>query len=346
MSLSRTKRLHVIIHGGMHKTGTTSFQYTLAANRQALLREGICYPSISEAHHRILNVRRADWQPVSCSSALDEARQMGAGTLILSSEVVSVLSFQQLQRLSACFSEHDLTYLFCFRHWTNFFASRWAQNCTRRDSQTFSSYVNMITHSMHEHPDYRYDLIMDRAVSLGNCNVMAISYDNAITADGSTVPAILRAAGLPKQLINLLVSKRVDLNARPDPKVVELCRLFNGIIADREKLPQDDLCRSIGEHRQCCGSFDLVSEVAALEPSLRNKLFAILEKYPLKVIVPPDFGSVRHCLSLAHGHRFINRLEERIFPDKEFSQLSYRDLEWQQFRELAAEARLCGALPR
>jgi hypothetical protein len=35
----------LVIHVGPHKTGTTSVQSTLHANRQALLRQGVLYPS-------------------------------------------------------------------------------------------------------------------------------------------------------------------------------------------------------------------------------------------------------------------------------------------------------------
>ena len=333
---SSRDRLHIVIHGGMHKTGTTSLQYLFATNRAALLKEGICYPSFQETHHRIVNMRRPDWDPSLCLNALDEARQSGARKLVLSSEVVSILSAQQLRKLSACFSAHDLTYVFCFRHWHPFFRSRWTQNCARRDSQTFRSYVETVIEPDLGHPDYRYDLIMDRAVSTGN-SVVALSYDNAIAADGSIVPAVLRAAGFPDHLISRLAAQPALLNSRGEPGLLEICRLLNGIIAERRQLPQDDLCRSVAQHRQCRAGFDLLPKIRAAAPDIRSRMTAAITSFPMKVMQPPDVSAVMNSLWESHGHRFANAECARIFPDPDTCDFSYRDLSWQRFRDVLGE---------
>ena len=42
----------VLVHIGMHKTGTTALQSVLAARRNELPAHGVVYPGLREAHHR------------------------------------------------------------------------------------------------------------------------------------------------------------------------------------------------------------------------------------------------------------------------------------------------------
>ena len=49
--------MRVIIHAGIHRTGTTSLQRCLAGNRAALAARGFCYPG-TEVHHQSLAMAR------------------------------------------------------------------------------------------------------------------------------------------------------------------------------------------------------------------------------------------------------------------------------------------------
>ncbi len=328
-----TGPLRIIVHGGMHKTGTTSLQHLLAANRNALLKEGICYPDVEETHHQMLNVKRADWVPDTCLECLDQARQMGAETVIFSSEVVSTLSVKQFRTLTASLSHQDLTYLFCFRHWWDYFPSRWSQNCSRRDTQTFDSYVQAVAHCDSEHPDYRFDLVLDRAVSSGNCRVAAVSYDTAMATEGSVLPELLRAAGLREAAVKLLDSRQIRDNARHDGTVIELCRLFNGLVADRNGWPQDDLFRSVAEYRRCLQMFDLVPAIAALGDAVRDEMVAIVADHGFKKASLPDVRHLELALLNGYGSLFTNKAAGRIFPVRRPDNKSYSQLVWQDFRD-------------
>ncbi len=58
------RRLEVFIHGGMHKTGTTSFQTFMDARRDELLAAGVFYPPGANAQHGLLLYSpRPDWNP-------------------------------------------------------------------------------------------------------------------------------------------------------------------------------------------------------------------------------------------------------------------------------------------
>ena len=64
-----------------------------------------------------------------------------------------------------------------FRHWVDYLPSRYAQNCMRRDSQTFDEYLAALQ-SCEGHPDLRFDLVLDRMLATG-ASVRAENYFKA-----------------------------------------------------------------------------------------------------------------------------------------------------------------------
>src|SRR5262249_33765085 len=155
--------------------------------------------------------------------------------------------------------------------WSSFLPSRWAQN-SRRDTQTFDAYTRMISARASRHIDLRYDLVLAHASAHEGCNITAVSFDNAVMKHGSVIPSLLEAMEIPNDLVATLASWQRKLNQRGDWILIELSRLLNGILADRWKLPQDDRCRSLGEHRRCDVFFDLYHRIAALDPAVKESL--------------------------------------------------------------------------
>ena len=161
------RRLRIIVHGGMHKTGTKSLQHLLAENRRRLADEGIYYPPSPEVNHApYVSVKEKAWEPGICLRLLQEAERGRYDTVIMSCESVSTFSAEQFQKLHACFAGHHVKYVFCFRHWSGFFPSRWAQNA-RRDTQTFEAYTRAVTSPGSRHIDYRHDLVLAYAERCG-----------------------------------------------------------------------------------------------------------------------------------------------------------------------------------
>jgi hypothetical protein len=276
-----------------------------------------------------LNAKVVSWRPDSC---IEQARQCGADTLILSSEAVSTQSREQFRTLADCFSTHDLTYLFCFRLWGGYLRSRWSQNCRRRDSQNFADYVHTVAHTYPEHADFRFDRLLDRVASSGARQVKAVSYDNAIAEVGSVVPVLLRVMELSQTLIACLTPTLVWDNAGEEPMLVEATRLFNGIIADRMNLQQDDLCRSVAEHRGCRGFFDVLPQIASLENNMLQRVFSTISDREIKTMSLPDTHDAYAALTSGHGHRFCNLADGQIFAVQTAVKHDYSDLSWQDFR--------------
>jgi len=77
----------LVIHAGIHRTGTTSLQRTLARNRGALLAQGVAYPG-EEASHQPLawSLLRRQSGPGEVLGIVEAARAAGAARVILSGE--------------------------------------------------------------------------------------------------------------------------------------------------------------------------------------------------------------------------------------------------------------------
>ncbi|SDY47533.1 hypothetical protein SAMN05444004_101531 [Jannaschia faecimaris] len=117
----------LIVHAGIHKTGTTTLQKTLHANRTALQRQGILYPETgllakpnTWGHHDLAYaLRNADRGRDIWTALRAEADGTGQGTVVVSSEELSLLPFPRLpgmapyKIIAECFSGWDIT-LLCY----------------------------------------------------------------------------------------------------------------------------------------------------------------------------------------------------------------------------------------
>jgi len=79
--------MQLLVHIGLHKTGSTYLQYLLNGNHAALARAGFWYapqPGYPAHHHAAWRLLAGDGAPLAAMIA--DARQAGCHTLILSSE--------------------------------------------------------------------------------------------------------------------------------------------------------------------------------------------------------------------------------------------------------------------
>lgn len=318
--------MRVVIHGGMHKTGTTAVQDVLARHHAELAAEGVCYPDCGASHHaRWLNVKLSDWSPQPIFDAIEQARREKAELLLLSAESVSTLSGDQFRKLTECFSGHDLKYIFSFRNWLSYLPSRYQQYCKRRDSQTFSEYVHSVASSLHV--DHRYDLVLSRALASGTCTVAAISYDDAMRTDGNIVRTVLGLAGVREAVASELTSRSGKLNVSEPWQRVEQMRLLNGIAADRLCLPQDDLCRSMLEQRPPEGFFDFGRKLKGLPPQILSELGSVVENYSTVLAFKPaeSFVEAEQRLLDQFADHFANACDDRLFPPSEPVEVMFAD---------------------
>lgn len=321
-----TRKLRVVIHGGPHKSGTTSFQTLMDASRGRLLDAGVFYPDGPKGQHAvILNTKRPSWEDGGLRGAVDAARAAGAHTLLMSAEVVCSIGVAGFRRLAESLADCDLAFLFVFRHWSTFLPSRWAQNCKRRDSQPFGTYVER-TLSWEEHIDHRFDLVLRHCQDGARAPIVALSFDRAVAEHGSVVPALVDALSLPGFLKE--AADGAWVNATPDRDVIELVRLLNGAVADRLGLPQDELFACRGEFRQCEPVFDASVALRPLPAAQREELIDLGRRTRTELTFDADWRPPAAERLDDFADLFVNAPDGAIFPGRPARTETYWALEW------------------
>jgi hypothetical protein len=111
--------MRVVIHAGIHRTGTTSLQRCLAQNREALVARGFCYPG-TEVHHQSLAwaLKRGQAGAADVEALLGEVPE--GATAILSGEDFSI--HEDLGWLAPVAVRHEVRAVLYLRrqdHWLN-----------------------------------------------------------------------------------------------------------------------------------------------------------------------------------------------------------------------------------
>ncbi|NHK28330.1 hypothetical protein FF098_010480 [Parvularcula flava] len=316
--------MKVIIHGGTHKTGTTSLQSALKKHRLRLLDSGIWYPRDGEQQsHFLLNVKRQGWNDTALKKTIAAVRRKGAHTMILSMEGVSTFSEDYFRRLTASLEGCELAYVFTFRHWSQYLPSRWRQYLRRRDSQTLRQYLDRIVQD--DHIDCRPDRILDNALGSGNCAVKAVSYDHAVADDGSVLRPLYAAFGFGEDLQQALLSEEPWLHQSTETEPFEIFRLINGVIADMLGLPQDDNYHAVLQGRVIDVPFILGRQKLPVEIISRAREIIPAQDEHL------HFGEgwqISERLS-RFRHLFTNIGDRPIFPDVPVTDLTCNPAQWQ-----------------
>lgn len=327
--------MHIVLHGGMHKTGTTTLQQFLAEHRAELLQTGFCYPGEDTHHGFAFNFRQIPGLSADCVALVEAAELAGAHTLVLSGEVISTLREDQYNRLRQSLAGHELHFVFCFRHWTSYLPSRWAQYCSRRDSMTLDEYL-VATGPHCNFVDRRFDLVLERALAHGR--VTAVSYDNAMASDSSALPATLRAIGLPEALVEQGASFTTRHNARSNWEFTEVVRLLNGAIAKRRGLPGDELFATLAQSRPFCILFDYAHPISQLPEVLQNQMQKIVHAHRVTRIIGSEGTlAIETRLNEHYGSLFTNRVDGRIFPTDLSVRTATCDLTAERFQSLYSE---------
>jgi hypothetical protein len=299
--------MRIVIHGGMFKTGTTSLQQQLHANRKLLAEEGVVYPPTDIGQHSyILNARNPNWDANQLRLIAIEASQTKADILLFSGEAVSALSQQQFNRLTACFKGWPVEYVFCFRHWSSYLPSRWTQNCLRRDSQTFEEYLENVRNPNLMHFDARFDLILTRAAKSGADAVRAVSWDWAVVEHQNAGYEVLKSVGLANSLIEKVLQNTIWSNTRPSILTTEVCRVLNGLLDYVHNRKHDELFWAYAIHAECERFHDINQRLESLDKQLIHTIQNKIIESGLTKSILPAFENLEKKLLDEHGTLFVN----------------------------------------
>jgi hypothetical protein len=268
--------MQIYIHIGMHKTGTTSIQQTLRNNTEELKKLG--YLAFVNPHEMWV-LTEEDFDPIWLRQQVEITKRDELKAIIFSAEFISILNSQQLNRLISVFEGNEIILVSCFRHWVSFLPSRWAQNCSRRDTQSFSTYLENLRVHADVHIDARFDLVVQRMIATNVKDIRIISYDNAILTD-SLLSTCLFAFDLPEAFVNSVQKEGDRYNVSKSVETTELIRLFNGVHSLQHSLEANALFLGLGQIVSFGVLYDFSRKIAGFlnnNNELKTELLSLLK---------------------------------------------------------------------
>ncbi len=127
----------IYLHIGTHKTGTTTLQYFLSSNREALAQQGILYPKsglieaqVYSGSHKLgwcLLKKRGESELTPWHDLKEEIRTSRLQKVIISTESFSLLSPDSILKVKEFLGGHQVYIIIYFRNYKDYFRSRYAQ---------------------------------------------------------------------------------------------------------------------------------------------------------------------------------------------------------------------------
>ena len=162
----------ILLHVGMHKTGTTAVQGILANLRSQLRQLGLDYPTQDPGHHlpaRAVLELRAPWRGVAPDPRVwdDFVRVVQASTLprcVISSERFSAADAEQAARIAADLGGDRLHVLIGARHFALTAVSLWQQSLKRGKTATLDEWLAERFQRSDENPTPRFWRLHDPSV--------------------------------------------------------------------------------------------------------------------------------------------------------------------------------------
>lgn len=301
----------------MHKTGTTSVQRVLLKNSEILQKLG--YRAFVNSLQ--MSVKREEYfDPDWLRHQVELAEKEGMQAVIFSAETISTFNSKQLNRLLEPFHGHDVCIIACLRHWVNFLPSRWAQNCIRRDTQSFPAYLENLQKHDKVHIDARFDIVVGRMIDANPQNSRIISYDNAASF-GELLPTCLSAFDLPQNFVNNFKGANLRANIRRDYETTELARLFNGLYSQRNNLECNKMfmgiCKAIPVNRYY-SIYKKIPLVLQNHKKLKKQLIGMLRENKMTMVLSQNDTHIarweRMVEQESNGY-VINLHNDRLFAD-------------------------------
>lgn len=259
----------VVLHVGMHKTGSTSLQNAFAANRKLLGRHGVIYPEVTRAdpaHHGLAakwNPNLAQYEPPGGSEAawhaLARRYRASDSILFLSSEEfcrdfgVGAVDYDWIREALSGFERVDV--ICVLRDQISFLQSAYLQvlRVSRADKRDrpVASWTTFLGRALKTGRatalTLDYNVLLDRLeAAFGAGHISALSYAEAAGRAGGSVDLVLEELGRPTDLVRRMKLAE-QANVTGDPLSVwaagqvtaplrpnaDLIALVRGVVADR-----------------------------------------------------------------------------------------------------------------
>lgn len=230
------KKPTIVLHIGLHKTGTTSIQRFLHENYEALLRQGVLYPlagrfrkdgerheshlmlawSVVERYARKYDVKLSDQPWVSLRKEIEEKKP---GRVVLSSEFFWSATKQEVEQIRSYLDRYPVKVLLYMRNPVNLALSTYKQGVK---SGGISS--GLMTHFMARLRQYDFEDTFTRWASVFGSDQVKVHIFEKAKQD--LVGHFTRVAGIEW-------SDRFEIpppaNVSPSDSVIQLVRWINTI---------------------------------------------------------------------------------------------------------------------
>lgn len=206
---------NIIIHAGLHKTGSTSIQGFLGKHRETLLCHGIDFFTGAhfpnnhvEIHAAAMQLERtSSFKTYSTLSFDEQYRQRteahiknyiansNCNTLVFSAEGISLLRYEdEISRLQAMFSPHPIQLIIYMRDLHSYRISYRNELLKHKQPEHISknSFLYAKDDSWLFNLDQRISAFQD---VFGHSHVTLISYNDALQIEKNVIPSFLRAIG-------------------------------------------------------------------------------------------------------------------------------------------------------
>lgn len=180
----------IIFHIGPAKTGTSSLQEALFANRALLMENGFHYPEFGRhrqmpnlpGHHGIQGElghnRPVPQDIIDGMATLDPDL-----AVVFSSENLAHLPTEAIQKLIEALSPAEFQVVYYTRRWDHLVPSVWQELIKHGQSQSYLEYINRQLSAPRNNHHLNYKLPLDRWTSvLGKSRITVFSYDGVKAA--------------------------------------------------------------------------------------------------------------------------------------------------------------------
>ena len=194
--------MKLVIHIGLHKTGTTSFQNFLHFNRDSLLEAGVFYPEMGEheSHWVIPNqIIRNNWDYVKnyMKDSLSNARKANVNTVFISAEDFELFLFEgylasQFENLVLDLGYSKIYWVSVLRNQWDYFNSIYSEMSKNKVCLNYATAgeeilnfgeISMGTNVYRWRFAFDYDIIIQRFLDYINGTFSAYSFEQFTSTD-------------------------------------------------------------------------------------------------------------------------------------------------------------------
>jgi hypothetical protein len=234
--------MKLVLHIGVHKTGSTAIQYFMAEKRALLANGGLLYPSayvVNAGHHELAwalaHRRRKGSTTVTAEeivrAILDEAEMTGAETIVLSSEAFERLKSPETETLKVLFGGMTAEIIVYLRRQDDALLSIYNQRVKSSANRYCGTLDQLAANSkVISRLDYRA-LIQRWAEVFGSDALRVKIYDQSRFPEGNVIPDFLASLGVAVEWTD----QNKQINQSIDPLSTEIIRRLN-----RRDIPEKD----------------------------------------------------------------------------------------------------------